>query len=53
MYNGHKKYALFIGRWQPFHNGHKYLIDEALDQHTAVNRVGPDFSFRDSSVSRH
>ncbi|MDD5079446.1 MAG: adenylyl-sulfate kinase [Candidatus Omnitrophica bacterium] len=30
MYNGHKKYALFIGRWQPFHNGHKYLIDEAL-----------------------
>ena len=29
-YNGHKKYALFIGRWQPFHNGHKYLIDEAL-----------------------
>lgn len=30
MYNGHRKYALFIGRWQPFHNGHKYLIDEAL-----------------------
>jgi len=30
MYNGHKKYALFIGRWQPFHNGHKYLIDKAL-----------------------
>lgn len=30
MYNGHKKYALFIGRWQPFHSGHKYLIDEAL-----------------------
>lgn len=32
MYNGHKKYALFIGRWQPFHNGHKYLIDEALSK---------------------
>ncbi|MFH1045359.1 MAG: adenylyl-sulfate kinase [Candidatus Omnitrophota bacterium] len=30
MYNSHKKYALFIGRWQPFHNGHKYLIDEVL-----------------------
>ena len=30
MYNGHKKYALFVGRWQPFHNGHKYLIDKAL-----------------------
>jgi len=32
MYNGHKKYALFIGRWQPFHNGHKYLIDNALEK---------------------
>ncbi len=32
MYNGHKKHAMFIGRWQPFHNGHKYLIDEALSQ---------------------
>jgi len=30
LYNGHRKYALFIGRWQPFHNGHKYLIDDAL-----------------------
>ncbi len=30
MYNGHKKYALYIGRWQPFHNGHKYLIDQTL-----------------------
>lgn len=30
MYNAHKKFALFIGRWQPFHGGHKYLIDEAL-----------------------
>jgi len=29
-YNRHKKYSLFIGRWQPFHNGHKFLIDEAL-----------------------
>ncbi|MFH1380546.1 MAG: adenylyl-sulfate kinase [Candidatus Omnitrophota bacterium] len=30
MYNAHKRFALFIGRWQPFHNGHKYLIDQAL-----------------------
>lgn len=29
-YNGHRKYALFIGRWQPFHNGHKWLVDQAL-----------------------
>lgn len=32
MYNGHKKHAMFIGRWQPFHNGHKYLIDQAIAQ---------------------
>ena len=32
MYNSHKRYAMFIGRWQPFHNGHKYLIDQALAQ---------------------
>ncbi len=30
MYNAHKKHALFIGRWQPFHNGHKYIIDNAF-----------------------
>jgi adenylylsulfate kinase len=28
----HKKYALFIGRWQPFHVGHKYLVDQALQK---------------------
>jgi len=32
MYNAHKKYAMFIGRWQPFHKGHKYLIDQALSE---------------------
>ena len=25
-----KKYALFIGRWQPLHNGHDWLIRQAL-----------------------
>lgn len=25
-----KKRAMFIGRWQPFHNGHKWLIDQKL-----------------------
>lgn len=32
MVSGHRKYALFIGRWQPFHNGHKYIIDKALKE---------------------
>ena len=26
------KRAMFIGRWQPFHNGHKWLISQKLDQ---------------------
>ena len=30
MAKKHKRYALFIGRWQPFHHGHKYIIDQAL-----------------------
>lgn len=36
MYNEHKRYALFIGRWQPFHNGHKYLVDQALAEEKNV-----------------
>lgn len=24
------KYAMFIGRWQPWHSGHRWLIDQAL-----------------------
>lgn len=26
------KYAMFIGRWQPWHAGHRWLIDQALDE---------------------
>lgn len=26
------KYALFIGRWQNWHNGHEWLIRQALDK---------------------
>lgn len=32
MVSGHRRYALFIGRWQPFHNGHKYIIDQAIKE---------------------
>ena len=27
-----KKYAMFIGRWQPWHAGHRWLIDQALNE---------------------
>lgn len=32
MFEAHKRFALFIGRWQPFHRGHKYLIDDVLSR---------------------
>jgi len=25
------KHSLFIGRWQPWHKGHRWLIDQRLD----------------------
>ena len=25
-------YAMFIGRWQPWHDGHRWLIDQALEE---------------------
>lgn len=38
--------ALFIGRWQPFHNGHRWLIDQKLKNGIpvliAVRDVEPD-----------
>ena len=24
------KYSMFVGKWQPFHKGHKWLIEERL-----------------------
>ena len=29
---GGKQYSMFIGRFQPFHNGHKWLIDQRLNE---------------------
>lgn len=38
--------AMFVGRWQPFHNGHKWLIGQKLDKGIpvliAVRDVVPD-----------
>ena len=30
------KRAMFVGRWQPFHNGHKWLIGQKLDEGVPV-----------------
>lgn len=41
-----KPKALFIGRWQPFHNGHKWLITQKLEREIpvliAVRDIEPD-----------
>jgi len=29
---GAKQYSMFIGRWQPWHAGHKWLIDQRLNE---------------------
>ena len=40
------KYSLFIGRWQPWHKGHRWLIDQRLNQGKnvciAIRDVEPD-----------
>tara|TARA_B100001123_G_scaffold440028_1_gene578112 strand:+ start:145 stop:561 length:417 start_codon:yes stop_codon:yes gene_type:complete len=41
-----KKRAMFIGRWQPLHNGHKWLINRKLENNVpvliAVRDIPPD-----------
>ena len=40
------KYAMFIGRWQPWHAGHRWLIDQALEEGKnvllCIREVEPD-----------
>lgn len=40
------KYSLFIGRWQPWHDGHQWLIDQRLKEGKnvciAIRDVEPD-----------
>ena len=41
-----KKYSVFFGRWQPFHKGHYWLINERLREGknvwVAIRNVKPD-----------
>ena len=29
---GGKQYSMFVGRFQPFHGGHRWIVDEILDK---------------------
>ena len=35
-YTGSKQYSMFIGRWQPWHFGHRWLIDQRLNEEKNV-----------------
>ena len=41
-----KKYSVFFGRWQPWHEGHRWLIDQRLNEGknvwVAIRDVKPD-----------
>lgn len=41
-----QKYSMFIGRWQPWHAGHRWLIDQALEEGKnvllCIREVKPD-----------
>lgn len=41
-----KKYSVFFGRWQPWHAGHRWLIDQRLNESKnvwiAIRDVKPD-----------
>ena len=30
------KYSMYIGRWQPWHSGHRWLIDQRLNENKNV-----------------
>ena len=40
------KYSMFIGRWQPWHDGHRWLIDQRLNEGKnvliCIREVPPD-----------
>lgn len=34
--SNNKQYSMFVGRWQPLHDGHKWLFDQALSEEKNV-----------------
>ena len=37
-----KKYSVFFGRWQPWHAGHRWLIDQRLNEGRIFISIVPD-----------
>ena len=43
------KYSMFIGRWQPWHDGHKWLIDQRLKENKNVLICVREVSINDNN----
>ena len=43
------KYSMFIGRWQPWHDGHRWLIDQRLNDKKNVLICIREVSIDDSN----
>ena len=43
------KYSMFIGRWQPWHEGHRWLIDQVKSVEEIINETIVEFN---QTVSR-
>lgn len=43
------KYSMFIGRWQPWHQGHRWLIDQRLKENKNVLICVREVSFNDKN----
>ncbi len=43
------KYSMFIGRWQPWHDGHRWLIDQRLNQNKNILICVREVSKNDSN----
>ena len=39
MFDDTKPTAMMLGRWQPFHKGHKELFKKALKKMTIADRI--------------
>jgi nicotinamide mononucleotide adenylyltransferase len=47
--NGEDKFCLYIGRWQPWHDGHQWLIDQSLNKGKNVLIAIRDVSMDDKN----
>tara|TARA_Y100000310_G_C20697319_1_gene826636 strand:+ start:2635 stop:2847 length:213 start_codon:yes stop_codon:yes gene_type:complete len=43
---------LFIGRWMPFHQGHKYIVDSFLNRGAGALKNSPTYTTQSGFVTK-